>query len=119
VSDLLRRFRGALSARQRLGRHVWRMCLSMFIATLSFFFGQAQLFPEEVRATQVHLVPIFLVAGATAYWLVRVRFLNWSLRGARGSGTAGSPPESHGQAGSGGQTSASTREAPTPVGQPA
>ena len=34
---------------RRLARHVWRMCFAMFIATASFFLGQAKVFPEEMR----------------------------------------------------------------------
>jgi hypothetical protein len=71
-SDLRRFVRGVASPQQRLRRHVWRMCFAMFIATLSLFFGQAQVFPDAVRATAVHLVPVFLVAGVTLYWLIRL-----------------------------------------------
>jgi hypothetical protein len=87
-SDVRRAVRGVASALQSLRRHVWRMCFAMFIATLSLFFGQAQIFPDAVRATGVHLVPVYLVAGVTVFWLIRLHF---SL-GRRTGGPRAHPP---------------------------
>jgi hypothetical protein len=81
-SDLRRVARGVASPLQPLRRHVWRMSFAMFIATLSLFFGQAQVFPDAVRAAGVHLVPVFLVAGVTLYWLTRLHlFGGWRAGG--------------------------------------
>lgn len=57
----------------RLTRHLWRMGVAMFIATASFFGGQAKLFPDAVRGSGVLAIPILLVLAHLAYWLVRVR----------------------------------------------
>ena len=43
VNVLLRKH---LSTNARITRHLWRMCLSFFIASGSLFFGQMQLFPN-------------------------------------------------------------------------
>ncbi len=65
--------RGGLAGAQRLTRHLWRMCVAMFMATASFFLGQAKLFPPGVRQSGVLALPVLLVIGALVYWLVRVR----------------------------------------------
>ena len=65
--------RGGYAGVQRTTRHLTRMCLAMYMATASFFLGQAKLFPAEVRASGVLMVPVLLVIGALLYWLIRVR----------------------------------------------
>lgn len=57
----------------RLTRHVWRMGFAMFIATGSFFLGQADEFPAALRIPAVMFPPVLLVVGHTLYWLVRLR----------------------------------------------
>jgi hypothetical protein len=69
--------RGGLGGVQRLGRHVWRMCAGLFIATGSFFLGQ-----QKVMPASMHGSPVLIVLGvapllAMIFWLVRIR------RGAR------------------------------------
>ncbi len=65
--------RGAsLPPRYRIGRHLWRMCLGLWIATASFFLGQAKFIPEPLRITPLLAVPVLLVFGAMIYWIVRV-----------------------------------------------
>lgn len=65
--------RGGLSGAARTTRHLWRMMTAMFMATASFFAGQAQLFPAAVRESGVHQVPIFTVIALLFYWLIKVR----------------------------------------------
>jgi hypothetical protein len=65
--------RGGFAGSQRTSRHLTRMSLAMFMATGSFFLGQAKLFSPEVRASGVLKVPVLLVIGAMLYWLVRIR----------------------------------------------
>lgn len=64
---------GGYGGAQRTTRHLTRMCLAMYMATASFFLGQAKLFPTEVRESGVLMIPVLLVIGALLYWLVRVR----------------------------------------------
>lgn len=73
VSDIRLMIRGGVFGQARLRRHLWRMCLAMFITTLSFFFGQAQVLPDALVATRLHLLPIICVVGVTVYWLFRFR----------------------------------------------
>jgi hypothetical protein len=66
--------RGGLSGVQRISRHLWRMCLAMFIATGSFFLGQQRVMPEWMQGSPLLFVPVVLVLGAMFFWLLRVRF---------------------------------------------
>ncbi|TVS16003.1 MAG: hypothetical protein EA417_11575 [Gammaproteobacteria bacterium] len=64
-----------LSGHRRIARHLWRMCLALFIATASFFLGQAQVFPEALRHFALLSVPVAAVLLIMGYWLVRVLWL--------------------------------------------
>ena len=63
-----------LSERQRLLRHLWRMCFGWFIATVSFFLGQQQVFPAWLRGSFFLVALAFLPALLLIFWFVRVRF---------------------------------------------
>jgi hypothetical protein len=64
---------GPLRGAPRLGRHLWRMCFALFIAALSFFIGQAEVFPKPVRIPALLGLPVLTVLVAMFYWLWRVR----------------------------------------------
>lgn len=76
AGDLRMLVRGGVFGRQRIVRHLWRMCFSFFIATGSFFLGQQQVFPKAWRGAAVWFVPALLPLAAMIFWLVRVRFTN-------------------------------------------
>jgi peptidoglycan/LPS O-acetylase OafA/YrhL len=63
-----------LQGAPRIARHLWRMCLAMFIATGSFFLGQAKVFSESMRILPVLAIPVVLVLLLMFYWWVRVSF---------------------------------------------
>ena len=63
---------GSIAGAHRLARHFWRMGYALWIATLSFFLGQAKLFPGPVRESGVLAVPVLVVAVTLLYWLGRV-----------------------------------------------
>jgi hypothetical protein len=63
---------GVFFGSQRIVRHLWRMCLGLFIATGSFFLGQQKVFPASLRGLKVWLVPAFLPLVLLIFWLVRV-----------------------------------------------
>lgn len=69
ISVIVRR--GA-TGRHRIARHLWRMCLALYIAASSFFEGQTQVFPQAIRTSGVLSVPAVLVVGAMLFWLFRV-----------------------------------------------
>lgn len=64
---------GGISGVARTARHLWRMSAAFFVATGSFFFGQADVLPDAVRQSAIPMVlglgPLVLMA----FWLVRVR----------------------------------------------
>ena len=64
---------GGLRGPRRLVRHLWRMCFALYIATSSFFLGQADEFPEMLRHPALLALPVLAVLVAMVYWLWRVR----------------------------------------------
>ena len=64
---------GALRGNRRLARHLWRMCFAMFMATGSFFLGQARFIPKPLRITPLLLILSFLPIVMLFYWRWRVR----------------------------------------------
>lgn len=64
---------GGLTGAKRLRRHLWRMCVALFIASGSFFLGQADEFPRALRIPALLAIPAFLPLGMLLYWLWRVR----------------------------------------------
>jgi hypothetical protein len=77
-------FAGAPRGPARLVRHAWRMGFAMFIATGSFFLGQADEFPAALRTPVVMFGPVLLALGHTLFWLVKLQMQRWRGRG-RGS----------------------------------
>jgi hypothetical protein len=65
---------------QRIARHLWRMCFALFLAAVSLFIGQAQVFPEPLRNSGLLPIPVFLVLLLMFYWLARVLFTKWYRR---------------------------------------
>lgn len=66
-----------LSGKQRLARHLWRMCFAVFVAAGPIFIARIDVFPEFISTTigrqllfAVPFVPILLLC----YWLIRIRF---------------------------------------------
>lgn len=79
---------GGLTGASRLARHLWRMSFALFIAALSFFIGQAQVFPKPIRIMPLLALPVLAVLVTMLYWLWRVR-VRRSFRGL--VGTVGAP----------------------------
>jgi uncharacterized membrane protein len=76
----VRMLRGVVPVgKRRVARHLWRMCCAMFIATSSFFIGQAKVFPEPMRDLTLLSLPVLAVLLLWAYGLTRV------LRGRNGA----------------------------------
>jgi hypothetical protein len=75
AGDLRMIVRG-ISGRQRIARHLWRMCFGLFFASGSIFIARPQLFPAWLSTTHILLVlgvaPLILLI----FWLIRVRFRN-------------------------------------------
>ena len=73
VGDLRVLRTGVLRGGQRLYRHLWRMCYAFFIATGSFFLGQADEIPAAIRYWPALFVLAFTPLLAIAYWAWRLR----------------------------------------------
>lgn len=83
AGDIRMLMRGGLFGTQRIVRHLWRMCYGWFIATGSFFIGQAnRVFPAFVRESHVLFIPAILPLVLLIFWVVRVRFSNQYKRDA-------------------------------------
>jgi uncharacterized membrane protein len=86
AGDIRMLVRGGVAGAKRLVRHLWRMCIALFIATASFFLGtaddpvlkrsglRATLFTPAIRKTHLPEVPVLIVLALTIYWVCRVVF---------------------------------------------
>lgn len=74
AGDIRMLARGGVFGKERIVRHLWRMCFSFFIATGSFFIGQPQVFPAFIRRTSLLFVPGILPLVLMIYWYFRIRF---------------------------------------------
>jgi len=63
----------ALRGAARLRRHLWRMCWAMWVATGSFFLGQAKVIPKPIRIMPVLGLLAVTPILALLYWMWRVR----------------------------------------------
>jgi uncharacterized membrane protein len=81
TSDVRMILRGGVFGTQRIARHLWRMCLALLMAALSFYPGQARLFSEAIRQTNLLYVPHVLLIGAMIFWMVRVTGRKRALHG--------------------------------------
>jgi len=64
---------GGLTGAPRIARHVWRMCLGLFIATGSFFLGQQKVMPVWMLGSPILLALGFAPLVLLAFWLIRIR----------------------------------------------
>jgi uncharacterized membrane protein len=88
AGDIRMLIRGGVSGAKRLVRHLWRMCLALFIAAGSFFLGtasdpvlrrsglRATLFTAAIRKTHLPELPVLIIVTLTIFWLCRVWFTN-------------------------------------------
>jgi uncharacterized membrane protein len=76
IGDVRLLVRGGIAGTKRLARHLWRVGVAYLITLLSFFPGQARLFPPEWRKSILPYLPVILFVIAMIYWIVRVRRLN-------------------------------------------
>jgi uncharacterized membrane protein len=91
AGDLRMILRHGVFGAQRIARHLWRMCVALFIATASLFLGQQQVFPEFVRGSPILYVPVIAVLGLMIFWLLRVGVTNRFKRDTTGQKRLRSP----------------------------
>lgn len=73
IFDLKVLLRRGVSGRQRIARHLWRMCFALFIASGSLFAGQPQVFPESLRGSAILNVPVLAPLVLMIFWILVVR----------------------------------------------
>ena len=73
TGDLRRLRTGPARGRRKLAAHLWRMCFALFIASGSFFLGQADEIPEALRIWPALFTLALLPLAAIPYFLWRVR----------------------------------------------
>ena len=89
AGDVRMLVRGGISGKQRIARHLWRMCFGLFIAAGSFFMGPSnrplrllskvgigQHLSPALFSTGLYLILTVLPLILLIFWLVRVRFKN-------------------------------------------
>ena len=69
-----------VQGRERLTRHLWRMCVALLIAAFSFFLGQPQVFPRFLRGSPLLLLPELVIVGLLFFWLIRVQIVDRARR---------------------------------------
>jgi hypothetical protein len=72
--DLKVILRGGIGGAPRIARHLWRMCLALFVAVGSFFLGQQRVMPEFMQGSPWLSVPPLAVLAAMLFWLLKLRF---------------------------------------------
>ena len=90
AGDVRMLVRGGVFGRQRVARHLWRMCFGLFIATGSFLAQRRVLaFLGGPKIMLLAALPLILMI----FWLIRVRFKNaYQRKSVPGSGDAHSLP---------------------------
>jgi hypothetical protein len=74
AADVRRIRSAAIFASTRLTRHLWRMSFALWIASASFFLGQAhKFFPAPLQSPLVIATPVIVPLAVMFYWLWRVR----------------------------------------------
>jgi len=65
--------RGGVFGVPRLSRHLWRLCVALFIAAGAFFFGQQRVMPEFIQGSGFLAIPPFATLALMVFWLLRLR----------------------------------------------
>lgn len=74
IGDIRMMLSKEFGPKQRLIRHLWRMCFAMLLAAAAFFLGQSQVFPLQIRSLPLLVMPVLLIAIVTIYWVIRTKF---------------------------------------------
>lgn len=78
VFDLNYLLRADVDQRQRIARHLWRMCYAYALAATAFFLGQQDDVFFFMAGSPLLFVPTLGTVTFMVFWLVRVRFAkNW------------------------------------------
>jgi uncharacterized membrane protein len=73
IGDMRRLRSGPPRGPVRIARHLWRMSFALFIGAMSFFIGQADVFPKPMRILPLLALPPLAVLLTMLYWVWRIR----------------------------------------------
>ncbi len=75
VSDVRVVRLGGLIGPPRIARHLWRMCLALFIVTGSAAAQPkvTQFLPHSIRGSSLTILPALAVLALMVFWLIRIR----------------------------------------------
>jgi hypothetical protein len=73
TGDLRMLLRGGVFGKQRIVRHLWRMCFALFVASASIFVARPHLFPALLRETHIIFLLGILPLPLMLFWVLRVR----------------------------------------------
>lgn len=78
LGDAVMIARRGIFGKQRIARHLWRMCFAYFIAAGSLFTGPgATAFPEAIRDTGLLSAPEPIILAIMLFWVVCVLATKW------------------------------------------
>ncbi len=77
AGDVRMLVRKGISGRQRIARHLWRMCFAFFVAAGSIFLARQHLFPVFMRKTGMLFALSFFPLILMIFWLIRIRFTSF------------------------------------------
>lgn len=83
IGDFSVVLRRGLAGRQRIARHLWRMCFGLVIAVGSFAAQGARVLPDWFPGGPAILASLGVVIATMAFWLARVFFTGWLAHPAR------------------------------------
>lgn len=77
-------YRGGITGRPRIVRHLWRMCFALFEASGSFFLGRQRLFSAAIQHSGILIALTILPLLLLIFWVIRVkRSRTWQYSNAR------------------------------------
>jgi len=72
VGDIIVLIKGGVSGKYRIARHLWRMCIPLYIAASSLFDGQRDIFPAALQESFYLDIPAYLIFLSMLYYLGKV-----------------------------------------------
>jgi uncharacterized membrane protein len=79
LGDIWLIVRGGISGSKRISRHLWRMCMALFISVGILFMGNPQVFPMVLQKAVVLTIPVLampalIILVLMVYWLIKLMF---------------------------------------------
>ena len=73
LGDVRMLIRGGVAGSARIARHLWRMCVPLFIAANALFLARAKLFPIFLQTHHLLFLPTLATLVTMIFWLIRIR----------------------------------------------